>query len=818
MIQEQVDPGDTAPARPSWSAALRALREASGVSQESWAAQLGYSRSTVHRWEAGTVAPDAAAEQALVVCCGERRLFRHHKRGPLAGQTLSADWLHDLLAEARRGSVPAVFLLRTTPAVGAVVPVTLPMPLTSFIGREAELDTLGPLLASSRLLTLTGPGGIGKTRLAIELARCRVAQDGLVVVFVPLATVTDPERVAPAIAAALDLREVEGVAAVTALQAYLQSKRLLLLLDNFEQVVAAAPLVSSLLAGCPGLTVLATSRSPLHVSGEQEFAVPLLAVPEQQQSALPVEQLVGADAVALFVQRAQAASSDFRLTSQNAAAVVAIVRRLDGLPLAIELAAARSKVLPPQILSARLSRSLNLLSGGHRDVVAHQQTVRDTIAWSFDLLSPPEQILLQRLAVFEDGCTIVAAETVCNPGCDPALDVLDGLLSLCDKSLLRRSIANAEADLRFSMLATIHEFALERLTAGGELEIMQEQFAAYCTGLAKRTGAAIRGPGQKQALAEVKAERNNLRAMVVREIEAGSAQALDVIEPLGHFWWLSGYGDETRRWMGALLATPVAAKDRVVRARLLFMAGLLQWSNTRYEESTALLTESVAIWRDYAEQDIDAAHHLAEALLWLGITQTRVVGQAHAVAFAEEGLARFQQLDDAWGSAFALVGLGLTHAIMGDDTTARPYTEAGQQAFRIVGDRWWAAIATSHLGSFAFHDADYGLAGRYWRETLPIFMEFGDKHHFAYGLSFVSTLLLMDGDAVGAARLLGAEEIMRQAYAVPRMPLYATSYQKHIAAVQLVLGEAKFATAWAEGRALSVDQAMAEALAGLQAS
>ncbi|MFQ5794790.1 MAG: BTAD domain-containing putative transcriptional regulator [Candidatus Bipolaricaulia bacterium] len=488
------------------------------------------------------------------------------------------------------------------------VPNNLPIPLTRFIGRDKERAVVQVRLLDEemRLLTLTGPGGTGKTRLGLQVVADLIDhfEDGAC--FVDLAPISDPGLVVSTIAQTLGVKEAEGRPLLDILKASLRGKQMLLVLDNFEQVVAAAPQVVELVAACPQLKVLVTSREPCHVRGEHVFPVPPLALPGSDgKRPLAIERLTQYEAVRLFIERAVAVKPDFAVTDENAPAVAEICIRLDGLPLAIELAAARIKLLSPQALLARLGNRLKLLTGGARDLPACQQTLRDTIDWSYDLLNTGERTLFERLSVFVGGGTLEAAEAVCigADNLELKMDILDGLASLVDKNLLRRK-EQADGEPRFLILETIREYGLERLEASGESEAIRRTHADYYLALAEQAEPKLEGPDQRMWLDRLEVEHDNLRAALVWFEQNGEAEAeLRLGGALWGFWHMRGYLSEGRRWLeGALAKGEDRDVSASVRAKALHGAGVLTHEQGDYERATVLYEESLDLRRELGDK------------------------------------------------------------------------------------------------------------------------------------------------------------------------------------------------------------------------
>lgn len=803
-------------------------------------------------------------------------------------------------------------------------PNNLPIQLTSLIGREREIAIVEHLLCREdvRLLTLTGPGGTGKTRLGLQVA-AELSEhfvDGIF--FVNLAPLSDPALVVPTIAQTLALKETGDQPLLELLKTSVRDKRLLLLLDNFEQVVSAASQVADLFAACPKLKIMVTSREVLHVQGEQEFAVPPLAIPDSRH--LPdLVSLSQYEAVALFIARAQAIKPDFQVTNANAPAVAEICVRLDGLPLAIELAVARIKLLPPQALLARLSQPLAVLTSGARNAPARQQTLRTTIEWSYKLLDTQEQQLFRRLSAFVGGCTLNAIEAVC-----AALDmnneagqVLDGVASLIDKSLLQQTEQEREEEPRFVLLETIREYGLERLAESGETEATREAHATYYLALAEesephlkgaeqiRWFAAImlegvldtsvghlKGVEQIRWFARLEQEHENLRtalswllerARMEVQAEEGREQAeraLRLCAALFWFWCYYGYLREGLSFLEQAL-TMRKGVDRSLQARMLSATGglLLQLDDleraealtgeglalyrelgdtagvadallllgavarlrsqytlarARFEEAKALFQHVGDAWKrgqcltelariDTAQGEYDRAHaRLQESLAlyqalgdqlsiaWVLHLLASVLFESQsdltrAAALAEQSLALNREADAKSSSAYTLGLLAEIYLAQGEQTRARELAEEHVAIFRKVGAGWDTAVAFIGLARILASQGDRAAAHALYQESLALLQKLGNKEFIAACLEGLGAVGAVQGQPAWAVRLWGAAEALRQHIGAPLPPVYRADYERSVAASRAHLGEKSFAAAWAQGRTMTPEQALA---------
>jgi predicted ATPase/Tfp pilus assembly protein PilF len=727
------------------------------VTQDGWAALLGYGRATIQRWERGERVPPADAEEAILHLCAARGLFRSYEHGPLAGMTVTPESLRQVFAEARLGLSGNGTESRAAAVSAPQRPSRLPLLNTSFIGRVAELAEVRRLLASTRLLTLTGTGGSGKTRLAIQAAAG--LPGGLVddVSLVELAQISDAALVPQAVTTALGVREAPGRTHQEALTAALANKRTLLILDNCEHLLAAcAELVRTLLNACPEVRVLATSRAPLGLAGEIAWRVPPMAVSEPSLhvdggSAAPLP-----DAVLLFAERAAAASPGFVLNERAAAVAGQICRTLDGIPLAIELAAARAKVLSVEQIAARLDDRFRLLTGGSRSALPRHQTLRATLDWSHDLLTEAEQTALRRLSVFAGGCTLPAAEAACADNPDDAERLLDEMVTLVDHSLVTVDVQGNEA--RYRMLETVREYALVKLRDAGEEERRRRAHAAVFLALAEEAEPKLTTPSAREWLARLDAEHDNLRLALawVHLLPAGNG--LRLASALGGYWDLRGMYSEGRAWLTDLLAAERDTARPAVRSRALAAAARLANTQSDYPSASALATEALAI-----ERELDNATGICRSLNVLGMVAWKQGAYEQSEAIFAEGVELAESRGEREAAATLLNNRGALAFERGDNPAARSFFERAREYHRALGDQSRVIGISTNLGLIAQGEGDYNAARAAFTEVLAFRKESGEPLGTANALLNLGLTTYTQGQYPEARELFAeALELYRQ--------------------------------------------------------
>jgi len=719
----------------------------------------------------------------------------------------------------------------------------LPIQASSFVGRERELDELKGMLTESRLLTLTGPGGCGKTRLSLQAADhlAEDFEDG--VAFVELASLSKPEVIAESVARAVGARWDAGISPAEALLDHLASKEMLLLLDNCEHLIeGSAGMADALLRTCPGLKVLATSREALRIPGERSWIVPSLSLPDAR-STMGSEELMRHEAVRLFVERAAAAVPGFSLTDENAPAIARICERLDGIPLAIELAAARCRVLAPAQISSRLDDCFLLLTGGSRVALPRQRTLRATMDWGHELLSQKEQTLFRRLSIFAGGFILEAAEAVCAGDGVEGDEILELLSCLVDKSLV--FVGRRGDDARYQMLETVSQYSSGKLGESGEEGTVRDQHASFFLRLAERAEPALSGSGQEVWLDRLDAEMSNLRAAMAWLLETGEPEAgLRLASALWEFCHSRGHYEEGRAWLRGAISRDGGPPS--LRARAFTGAGVLALLQCEYAEASAHLEESLALHRELKDQ-----RGCAEVTEILGGLAREQGNYERAVALHQESLALSRELGDEQGIASSLDYLGLVAWLRGEYGRAAELCGEALSMHRAEGDTSRILSSLINLGSAALYSEDYGRAeamleesltlserggykeGSGWslnqlgvaayhrgeyeraerllRESLAVHKDLGDKWRMASVFEALAETAGARKRFGRSARLFGAADAIRETIGAPVPPCERAEYDSVVASVRASMGDEAFAKKRAEGQTITLEEALSQA-------
>jgi predicted ATPase/class 3 adenylate cyclase len=726
-----------------------------------------------------------------------------------------------LLIEGQRSEFPPIRSLDRQPN-------NLPTQLTSFVGRDRELREAGELLRTTRLLTLTGPGGTGKTRLSLQLAADVAERFADGIWFVALEPVRDPGLIAGTILTTLGLVEAGGRSARDILVDWLATREVLLVLDNFEQVIDGAPVVADLLRGAPRISILVTSRAPLRVSGEQEYPVPGLPAPRDVLALSDLEKLnlpagdrlldaAGAsqyEAVRLFIARAVAVRPDFKVTNENAPAVAGIAARLHGMPLAIELAAARVKVLPPETILERLEHQLGILSAGARDLPERQQTLRGAIAWSHDLLGDGERRLLARLSVFVGGCELDSAEAVCGPPAElDGIEVIDCLMFLTDQSLVRAE--EVDGGLRFRMLDTIREFAAEQLAARGEREEIARRHSATVLASVEAIQPLLSGDDQRRWLGRLERDHDNVRAVLDRAVAAGdAATAIPLAFAMWRYWQKRGHLAEARRRLQAMADAPWSRDDPRLRARLMEALGGVCWWQADIPAMGAAYAEALEIWQTIGDKR-EIANALYNDSFRYAVSDSPGVRDPERLGFKQMNRARDLAVEagDERGEANALWGIGnWMYFHEADDRGVGHFNDA-IAIFRRLGDRTMEAWTHHMIGVALVRPGEVEEARANIQASMRLFHTFGDVAGITLSLDDFASIAIATGDLPRAARLWGAARALSAAGGVGLADFVDTQFEsigRPNARHAIDPGELERAAE--EGRALTLDESVAYAL------
>jgi predicted ATPase/class 3 adenylate cyclase len=685
-------------------------------------------------------------------------------------------------------------------------PNNLPRQLTSFIGRETEIDEVKRLLTAAHLVTITGAGGVGKTRLAIQIASNLLDQyvDG--VWLIELAPLSDPALAPKLVATALGVPEQASRPASATLLDYLKPKSLLLVLDNCEHLLSAcAGLAQMLLRSCPGLRIIATSRERLGIHGEMAWRIPSMSVPDPV-SLTRLEQISRYEAVRLFVDRAISSQRGFMVTPTNAASIVEVCARLDGMPLAIELAAARVRVLTPQQISARLDDRFRLLRGSDVAVLPHHQTLRAAMDWSYDFLSEKERALLRRLSVFAGGWSLEAAEAVCSGNGVELAEILDLLTQLVDKSLVASETQDRIA--RYRLLETVREYGRDRLTETEGTATVRGRHRDWYLGLAEEAELGLRGPDQIAWLERLEVEYDNLRAALewsISEKNRGDA-GLRLGGALLWFWRVRGHLNEGRRWLETMLSQ---SQDASLSARTKALAGigLLAHRQGDYNDAIRMATESLALFRECGDR-----WGTGQALYILGAATEGQGDYERAKTLLIESLALGREVGDKWEIATRLNSLGEVARCQGDFESARASYEESLALRREIGDSRGVVVTQHNLGHVALYRRDCAGAALYFTEALGMAQQLADKVAIGENLAALGAVAAAKERYARAARLLGRAEELFGTLGFRLEPPDQAEYERSVAAARAALNNAAFMEAWAEGRAMTLEEGIEYAL------
>jgi len=780
----------------SFGAVLRQLRVGAGLTQEALAERSGLGIRSIQGLERGETHPRRETlrrlTRALGLSADDAARFEH------AGQPSPRSHRED-----DPGGVS-----HEHPRPESGVRHNLPVQLTTFVGREREQSTLASTVSATRLLTLVGTGGCGKTRLALQVAAEAIDRFPDGVWLAELAPLSDSGLVAKAVATALGVREAADRPIRETLLASLRSRCLLLVLDNCEHLIdGSAALADAVLRACPNVQILATSREPLGIDGEVAWRVPSLSVGPDDDAARP-EQVLAYEAARLFVDRAIAAEPTFALNRHNAAAVSQVCRRLDGIPLAIELAARRVRALSAEQIAERLDHRFHLLTGGSRAALPRQQTLAATVEWSYNLLDPAERALFERLAVFAGGFTLDACESIVDdgPSCGAALGLLTQLV---EKSLVLAETV-ADGTKRYRLLETLRQYAHERLLETGELDDVRRRHAAHFAALAEEAGRQVLGADQVTWLDRLDRDHDNVHAALAWAIERGQAElGLRMAAGLAYFWYFRGHYSEGRSLRAAVLGLPSGPATDALRSEVLQGGGMLALHQGDYPTARGFVEESVSLARRVGDRRL-----LAAALAIMGFVTRVQCDYATAQVVLEEGRDLARAAGDSFHAAMAVHHLGLL-ALEGDRDAEAAWTlnEESLALFRELGNRRMIGVTLLAMGRAARLRGDAEQARALIGEALSLTMQVGDTGHLPQMLCHVGALEADAGHVERAVRLAACAITLNAREGTRLWPVVERERDAWLAEVRCRLGEERFAAAWAEGAALTRDQAVAEALA-----